>query len=487
MKTIHNNLLAHVLFVVIVIGFGVGNTTAKMLTVDSVTVDSVWQSDSAVYDANGILQQRQSRDCIVTFIPQGEGNARIFIALSIDSGKTWLPSGNPLSVLNDTPSSTYVTGQRASITVRVLGGDRVSVVFRVTARQSAPVLEGNPKLKMLSVLEALTPEQSVSAAMSVRVTNATSSDGFSAIDKVCWDALADGTTDDSTMGENVLTWTWSTQAPSGISGQRRAVIARAIDKNGLASNPETLSVQFGLKRALVMKDIPAGLFTMGSNNSLDAAASPSHPVTLSKFKMQETELTQEQYQAVMGTNPAYYKMGDSSALRPVEQVSWYNAVRFCNKLSVMSGLTEVYDTIGWTADFSKAGYRLPTEAQWEYACRGGTSTGFFWGDDSTEAAKYAWYLGTSGFMTHLVGGKLSNSYGLFDMNGNVWEMTNDWYEMYMSSAQTDPTGPVTGSRKICRGGSAFRSSTHLRAAYRSHGNLEDAYSAIGFRVAIPAQ
>jgi hypothetical protein len=117
-----------------------------------------------------------------------------------------------------------------------------------------------------------------------------------------------------------------------------------------------------LRMRMNMASITAGTFTMGSSSSADLGAQPPHQVKLSAFAMQETDVTQEQYLAVRGTNPSYFGTGTGASLRPVEEVSWYDAVKYCNALSLLSGLTAVYDTSAWTADFSKTGYRLPTEA-----------------------------------------------------------------------------------------------------------------------------
>ena len=407
----------------------------------------------------------------------------MFIGLSIDSGKTWAPSPNPLSVTGDALSSTFMTGQKATITVRVLGGDRPGVAFKMTARQAAPAIAGNPETKVLGVTAALTPGSNVGAALSVRLANATSSDGFCSLAKVYWDALGDGTIDDSTTGADVLTWTWLTQVPAGAAGTKRGVIARAIDKNGLASVPETLAVQFGLQRMIVMKDIPAGVFTMGEGG----IAEPTHQVTLSAFKMQETEVTQEQYLAVMGTNPASFT-GDLT--RPVESVSWYDAVKYCNVLSALQGLSAVYDTLAWTADFSKTGYRLPTEAQWEYGCRGGTATTYWWGADTVGMGARTWSYYNSYNTTQPVATTVANAYGLYDMTGNVWEWCNDWYGSYAAGAVTNPTGAATGSFRVWRGGS--RDYDHgfdervYRSANRSHVNVPGIrISLVGFRVVLP--
>ena len=327
---------------------------AQILHVDSVTVDSVWNTDSSWYDGNGILQQRQSRDCKISFVPQGEGMAQMFIAMSIDSGKTWGPSPNPLTINGNALSSTFMTGQKATLSARILGGDRPGVVFKMTAHQAAPVLVGNPKVKCLGLTAALTPGESVGATVSISLTN--SSSGFCTLTKVYWDALGDGTLDDSTTGANALSWTWASAVPSGTTGQRRAVITPAIDKNLLSSAPCTLTVQFGLQRPMVMKSIAAGTFTMGSSNSSDNGASPPHQVTLSAFTMQETDVTQEQYLAVTGNNPSYFQ---SSMLNPVESVSWYAAVLYCNALSKLLSLDTCYSyaqsgATDAVCDFTKA-------------------------------------------------------------------------------------------------------------------------------------
>jgi uncharacterized protein (TIGR02145 family) len=222
------------------------SVSAQVLQVSSVTVDSVWNSDSSWYDIDSILQQRQSRDCSISFTPQGEGMARMFIAMSMDSGKTWESSRNLLTVFDNALKSTFITGKKATITARVFGGDRPGVIFKMTARQAAPVIAGNPNNVLLGFTAILAAGQSVGAEMNLLHANATSTDGSCPLAKVYWDTLGDGTINDSTTGANALSWTWLTQVPAGAPGQKRSVIARAIDKNGLWSVPETFSVRFGL-------------------------------------------------------------------------------------------------------------------------------------------------------------------------------------------------------------------------------------------------
>ncbi len=247
---------------------------------------------------------------------------------------------------------------------------------------------------------------------------------------------------------------------------------------------------FGLQRMIVMKDIPAGTFTMGSDSTVDYSAQPPHQVTLSAFKMQETDVTQEQYLAVMDTNPSYFDTGTGASLKPVEQVSWYDALKYCNALSALAGLTGVYDTTTWTADFTKTGYRLPTEAQWEYACRAGSITEFWWGPDTNGMGARTWSYFNSNATTQPVATKLANSYGLYDLTGNVWEWCYDWGVSYTEEAVTDPVGPATEIFRSLRGGSWGNNYENnfdvFRSAYRDGGRFPF-YSdnSLGFRVVLP--
>ena len=177
--------------------------------------------------------------------------------------------------------------------------------------------------------------------------------------------------------------------------------------------------------------IQPGVFTMGSSEF-----TPAHQVTITKaFYIGKYEVTQAQWQAVMGSNPSSFK-GDNL---PVELVSWNQCQTFIQTLNQMGQGT----------------FRLPTEAEWEYACRAGTTTLYYWGDDpgETQIGEYAWYLGNSGSKTHDVGLKKSNGWGLYDMSGNVWEWCQDWSGNYNSEPQNDPTGADTGLYRVLRGGS----------------------------------
>jgi formylglycine-generating enzyme required for sulfatase activity len=260
------------------------------------------------------------------------------------------------------------------------------------------------------------------------------------------------------------------------------------DKSPIA--PETLAVPPGLVRPIVMKDIPAGRFVMG-DSALNAgwAATPLHYVTLSAFKMQETQVTQEQYQAVMGTNPSWFNSGADAPLRPVEMVNWNDAVQFCNALSKLCGFDTVYNTTSWTADFTKKGFRLPTEAEYEYACRGGTTTNYWWGTDTNGMGVRTWSVFNSNDSTHPVATKLPNAYGLYDMTGNVDEWCNDWYGNYTSDAVIDPSGPVAGTSRVLRGGSwrtisGYRDVDIYRSAFRIGTSQGSRFMVFGFRVVL---
>jgi len=229
--------------------------------------------------------------------------------------------------------------------------------------------------------------------------------------------------------------------------------------------------------------VPGGSFRMGSDSG-DSDEKPVHTVTVSGFYIMNTEVTQADYTALMGTNPSYFK-GDSL---PVEQVSWYDAVAYANKLSQKDGLTPAYTTSGTNVTWNKSanGWRLPTEAEWEYAALGGpkaqglATSAVYAG--STDLGSVAWYSGNSGSKTHQVATKAPNTLGLYDMSGNVREWTNDWYGSYSSGSQTDPTGAASGTNRVYRGGSWDIDASYARSAYRNDYTPDGRNNYLGFRL-----
>lgn len=231
-----------------------------------------------------------------------------------------------------------------------------------------------------------------------------------------------------------------------------------------------------------MVKVEAGAFQMGSNDGLDRGK-PVHRVTISKdYYMGQTEVTQALWKAVMGDNPSEFK-GDNL---PVEKVSWDDCQRFITKLNSLTG----------------AKFRLPTEAEWEFAARGGNKSRGYKYSGSNTNDRVAWYYENSGdsrlddstrkydklisnkCRTHPVGTKSANELGIYDMSGNVWEWCYDWYGDYSSTAQTDPTGPTSGSFRVNRGGSWFNDAASCRVANRNRSTPSNRSSSLGFRLAL---
>ena len=220
--------------------------------------------------------------------------------------------------------------------------------------------------------------------------------------------------------------------------------------------------------------IPPGTFLMGSPETEEGRFSREslHEVTLSKgFFMQTTEVTQSQWIAVMGNNPSYFKACGVDC--PVEGASWNDVQEFIGRLNENSD-----------GEY----YRLPTEAEWEYSCRAGTSFRFNTGDSESDLDRAGWYGENSGGKTHPVGLKEPNAWGLYDMHGNVWEWCRDWYGNYPEYAVSDPTGPANGAARVIRGGAWYRPAEYCRTAYRYWYVPDYRYHYLGFRlVRLPGQ
>ena len=219
--------------------------------------------------------------------------------------------------------------------------------------------------------------------------------------------------------------------------------------------------------SFTMIAVKGGTFTMGATSEQTGAfsdESPTHSVTLSDYYIGETEVTQKLWNAVMGSNPSKFT---GNMQRPVEMVSWNDCQTFISKLNQLTGET----------------FRLPTEAQWEYAARGGNKSKGYTYSGSNAIDDVAWYNDNSDRMTHPVKTKAPNELGIYDMSGNVFEWCSDWYGSYSSAAQTDPTGPATGFYRVRRGGSWDDIAASCRVAYRISGAPTNTINYLGLRLA----
>ncbi len=260
------------------------------------------------------------------------------------------------------------------------------------------------------------------------------------------------------------------------------VIMEVKDKDNAT---DTLSLTVHVyPEPLQMVFVNGGTFTMGDtwgDGLVDE--NPTHLVTLNSFYISRYEVAQVLWQEIMVATPSYF----SGANHPVEQVNWYDAVNFCNLLSQQAGLNPCYyiDGINVTCNFYATGYRLPTEAEWEYAARGGSLTQGYKFSGSNDSGTVAWYLTNSSATTHDVGNRQANELDLYDLSGNVLEWCWDWYGTYTSASQTNPAGPSSGTHRVFRGGSWQHPAQNLRVANRCYlaGLYPDSRDyRIGFRV-----
>ena len=219
--------------------------------------------------------------------------------------------------------------------------------------------------------------------------------------------------------------------------------------------------------SFVMVEIAGGTFTMGANagdTNASGNENPAHQVTVGAFAMGQTEVTQALWQAVMGTNPSHFV----DANKPVEKVSWNDCQEFITRLNALTGKN----------------FRLPTEAEWEFAARGGNKSNNYLYAGSNDIAQVAWYDDNSGDISQIVATKAANEIGIFDMTGNVWEWCSDWFGNYGAEAQTNPAGPATGEEKVLRGGSWCSSAKKCRNSKRFSAAPDFADDDMGLRLAM---
>jgi formylglycine-generating enzyme required for sulfatase activity len=240
--------------------------------------------------------------------------------------------------------------------------------------------------------------------------------------------------------------------------------------------------------------VEGGSFRMGRNLGSQDSAKPAHRVTVGSFSMARYEVTQKEWTEIMGTTVVRQQDMSGSNLNftgegdnyPIYYVNWYEAVEYCNRLSLKEGLAPAYRGSGddITCDFNASGYRLPTEAEWEYAARGGNKGFVLWKySGGNNIDEVAWYWGNSKRRTHPVGTKKPNRLGLYDMTGNVWEWCWDRYKFgYTRENQRDPTGPSSGEKRVHRGGGWLSTASAARTGFRDASRLSDRLPGLGFRV-----
>lgn len=236
--------------------------------------------------------------------------------------------------------------------------------------------------------------------------------------------------------------------------------------NIIATGGDDRTVTYEVKGVkFKMVEVDGGVFKMGSESG-DDDETPVHEVKLKSFSIGQTEVTQELWETVMGTNSSNWK----GLKLPVENVSWNDCQTFITKLNALTGQQ----------------FRLPTEAEWEYAARGGSQSKGYTYSGSNSLDEVAWYWSNSDSKTHDVATKSPNELGIYDMSGNVFEWCQDWYgdNYYVSSVIINPTGPSSGSYRVCRGGSWYSAATNCRCAYRSSGTPSISNFKLGFRLAL---
>ena len=279
----------------------------------------------------------------------------------------------------------------------------------------------------------------------------------------------------NTMGQTNGTITRQRKTTAKKETQQRKTTQAATKKTQPARQAQQQKPAASTSRPKVSLDeimrnmvyVEGGTFTMGATSEQqnpDDDEKPTHRVSLSSFYIGKYEVTQALWKAVMGSNPSNWK-GDNL---PVENVSWNDSQTFLRKLNAMTGKN----------------FRLPTEAEWEFAARGGNRSRGYQYSGSNVLSDVAWYDDNSGRKTHNVGTKAPNELGIYDMSGNVWEWCQDWYGDYHGYSQTNPTGPSSGSLRVLRGGCWIIRARFCRVADRSHLTPDGRLIFLGFRLAL---
>ena len=305
------------------------------------------------------------------------------------------------------------------------------------------------------------------------------------------------TTDDRT-DRSLVHKADSAPTDPGLETKPDSAFIIAGNPDSKSSTPEFVTTRVG---QIKLKRIPAGTFRMGSaadDNDARPNEKPQHQVRITKpFYLGIYEVTQAQYESVIGSNPSYFSptgdgkdkvAGRSTSEYPVERVSWKDAVKFCNALSRKESLKPFYEENGENVailDRRGSGYRLPTEAEWEYACRAGSAARYSFGNAPALLLEHGWIEANSGGVSHPVGEKRPNGFGIYDMHGNVCEWCSDLWDAgyYKKSPEVDPPGPLVAPFRLTRGGTWQNSGLAARSAFRNEGRPGVKASNRGFRLA----
>ncbi|MDQ1257554.1 MAG: Formylglycine-rating enzyme family protein [Candidatus Hydrogenedentes bacterium] len=260
---------------------------------------------------------------------------------------------------------------------------------------------------------------------------------------------------------NRIVWCATLVLIAGLTGCGKTSAPVSSGETNTAAPAQSAEVTTPSGVAMIL--LPGGDFLMGCDGGHEDET-PVHPVTLTGFAIDKYEVTQDQLAALQEPDPSHFK----APRRPVEQVRWSDAALICNLRARADGLEPCYDETTFACNFAATGYRLPTEAEWEYAARAGTGTDYDFGNDPADLKKYACYADTSRNGTDEVGKKKPNGFGLHDMYGNVCEWCNDVYDplYYAQGIPVDPHGPGEGDKRVMRGGAWNSGAEACRAAMR---------------------
>ena len=438
-------------------------------------LQTTWGQGFRVYQSDGTVAQFSLRTDSIVFY-DGIGSDQDFGPFtpvnSLIVGK-WYKSHSEAVTFREDGTTDYISGgiyeflpYQGTVIIYNASGAPAGYfkVLKVTAEQMIVVLPGSENF---SVWSATQPQQLVTG-ITLSETELTMNEGE--VKTLTWTVLPED-------AENkTVTWSSSDEAVATVTPAGNKVYVEAVadgtcvitcsatDGSGVKAECQVTVGAAGQTYTVngvsfKMIAVEGGTFQMGS--SIDAK--PVHQVTLSSFSIGETEVTQELWEAVMGTNPSYF----TGSKRPVEKVSWNDCQTFITELNQLTGQT----------------FRLPTEAEWEFAARGGNQSEGYTYSGSNTIGDVAWYTENSSITTHEVATKAPNELGLYDMSGNVWEWCQDYYDDYSSGSQTNPTGPTTGFSRVLRGGCWNSNAANCRVAIRSYDNPACPYDELGLRLA----